>query len=116
MGKPSPTHVSYGVLAAIGKTGASTPELVDMLGRGRVFFTSSPSQVWAEPNRLLALGWVTAEKQRATTRNRTVYRLTPPGSEALRAHLRQPAGWPRIQHDAARRLFAGDMIEDSEIL
>ncbi len=116
MGKPTPTQLSYGLLAAIGETGASTPELVDMLSRGRVFFTSSPSQIWAEPRRLLALGWVSAEKHPAKTRSRTVYRLTAAGREALRAHLRQPAGWPRIQHAAARRLFAGDMIEDHEIL
>jgi PadR family transcriptional regulator, regulatory protein AphA len=111
-----PTHLSFGVLAAIGDGGASTPELVDMLGRGQVFFTSSPSQVYAEPKRLLALGWVTSEKQSAKTRSRTVYHLTERGRDALRAHLRAPAGWPRIQHDAARRLFAGDMIEDDEIL
>jgi len=87
-----------------------------MLGRGRVFFTSSPSQVYKEPKRLLALGWVTTEKEPARTRSRTRYRLTRSGREALRAHLRAPAGWPRIQHDAARRLFAGDLITDAEIL
>jgi PadR family transcriptional regulator AphA len=114
--KPSPTHLSYGVLAAIGESGASTPELVDMLGRGQLFFTSSPSQIYAEPKRLLALGWVTSEKRPGKTRNQTVYRLTEQGREALREHLRAPAGWPRIQHDAARRLFAGDMITDEEIL
>lgn len=111
-----PTYLSYGVLAAIGEGGASTPELVDMLARGQMFFTSSPSQVYAEPKRLLALGWVTAEKAAGRTRNRTVYRLTDTGREALREHLRQPAGFPRLQHAAARRLFAGDMITDAEIL
>jgi DNA-binding PadR family transcriptional regulator len=87
-----------------------------MLSRGRMFFTSSPSQVYAEPKRLLALGWVESGKQAGKTRDRTVYRLTDAGRDALRAHLRQPAGWPRIQHDAARRLFAGDLLEDAEIL
>jgi DNA-binding PadR family transcriptional regulator len=58
---------------------------------------------------------VTSEKQPAKTRNRTVYRLTDQGRNALREHLRQPAGWPRIQHDAAQRLFAGDMLSDEEI-
>lgn len=114
--KPNPTHLSYGVLAAIGESGASTPELVDMLSRGKLFFTSSPSQVYAEPKLLLALGWVTSEKLAGKTRNQTVYRLTEQGREALREHLRAPAGWPRIQHAAARRLFAGDMITDEEIL
>ena len=113
---PKPNYLSYGVLAAIGEGGASTTELVDMLARGQMFFTSSPSQVYAEPKRLLALGWVTREKAPGKTRNRTVYKLTEAGREALREHLREPAGFPRLQHAAARRLFAGDMITDAEIL
>jgi DNA-binding PadR family transcriptional regulator len=112
----SPIPLSYGLLAAIGESGASTPELVEMLSRGHMYHSWSPSQVYAEPKRLLALGWVTGEKQPGKTRSRTVYRLTDAGREALREHLRQPAGWPRIQHDAAQRLFAGDMISDEEIL
>ncbi len=49
-------------------------------------------------------------------RNRTVYRLTTAGREALREWLRRPAGFPKLQHEASFRLFAGDMIEDEEIL
>jgi DNA-binding PadR family transcriptional regulator len=111
-----PTHLSWGVLAAIGESGASTTELVEMLSRGHMYHPWPASQVYAEPKRLLGLGWVTGKKQPGTTRNRTVYRLTSEGREALREHLRQPAGWPRIQHAAAQRLFAGDMITDEEIL
>ena len=104
------------ILAAIGELGASTPELVDMLARGQMFWTSSPSQIYAEPRRLLALGWITATKQPGTTRPRTVYRLTDAGREALREWLRKPAGFPKLQHEASVRLFAGDMIDDEEIL
>jgi DNA-binding PadR family transcriptional regulator len=113
---PKPTHLSYGLLCAIGESGASTTELVEMLSRGHMYHPWAESQVYAEPKRLVALGWVTSEKQPGRTRNRTVYRLTSEGREALRAHLREPAGWPRIQHDAAQRLFAGEMISDEEIL
>jgi DNA-binding PadR family transcriptional regulator len=103
-------------MAAIGEHGATTPELLDMFGRGGVFWTSSPSQVYAEPRRLLKLGWVVAEKQPAKTRHRTLYRLTAEGKEALREWLRSPAGFPKLQSEAAIRLFAGDMIDDREIL
>jgi DNA-binding PadR family transcriptional regulator len=112
----SPIPLSFAVLAAIGEQGASTPELVDMLGRGQMFWTSSPSQIYAEPRRLLALGWITATKAPGRTRRRTVYHLTPSGRQALRAWLREPVGFPRLQHQAALRLFAGDMIEDHEIV
>jgi DNA-binding PadR family transcriptional regulator len=81
-----------------------------------LFWTSSPGQIYAEPKRLLELGWITREKQPGKTRSRTVYRLTPAGREALRAWLRAPAGFPRLQHEACVRLFAGDLIEDEEIL
>ena len=111
-----PIPLSYVILAAIGELGASMSELVDMLGRGYMFWTSSPSQVYAEPKRLLELGWVTSSKEPAKTRNHTVYRLTADGRGALRPWLRGPAGFPKLQHEAAVRLFAGDMIEDAEIL
>jgi DNA-binding PadR family transcriptional regulator len=111
-----PIPLSYVILAAIGELGASTPELVDMLSRGHMFWTSSPSQIYAEPKRLLALGWITSSKEPGKTRSRTVYRLTPEGREAVRAWLRTPAGFPRLQHEASVRLFAGDMISDEEIL
>src|SRR5437763_1169952 len=87
-----------------------------MASRGDVFWTSSPSQVFSEPKRLLGLGWVRAGKQRAKTRNRTVYHLTPEGREALTDWLRAPSRFPRLQHEAAIRTFAGDMIEDRELL
>jgi DNA-binding PadR family transcriptional regulator len=87
-----------------------------MLSRGQMYWTSSPSQIYAEPRRLLALGWVSSEKQPGVTRPRTVYRLTDRGREALREWLRAPAGFPKLQHEASVRLFAGDMIEDAEIL
>jgi DNA-binding PadR family transcriptional regulator len=112
----NPIPLSYVILAAIGEGGASTPELVEMFSRGHMYWTSSPSQVYAEPKRLLALGWIKSDKEPGKTRSRTVYRLTAKGRRALRAWLREPAGFPRLQHEAAIRLFAGDMIDDDEIL
>lgn len=111
-----PIPLSYVILAAIGELGASTPELVDMLSRGHMFWTSSPSQIYAEPKRLLSLGWITSRRQPGRTRARTVYHLTEAGREALRAWLREPAGFPKLQHEASVRLFAGDLISDDEIL
>jgi DNA-binding PadR family transcriptional regulator len=112
----TPIPLSYAILAAIGDHGASTPELVEMLSRGQMYWTSSPSQIYAEPKRLLALGWISRGKAPGRTRNRTVYQLTPAGRDALCDWLREPAGFPKIQHEAALRLYAGDMIDDAEIL
>ncbi len=112
----SPIPLSYVILAAVGDHGASTPELVDMASRGDVFWTSSPSQVFTEPKRLLKLGWVSAAKQPATTRKRTVYHLTPAGRDALTDWLRAPSRFPRLQHEAAIRVFAGDMVDSRDLL
>src|ERR1700757_3090396 len=111
-----PIPLSYGILAAIGDRGASTPELVDILGRGQMYWTSAPSQIYAEPKRLLALGWITMTKEPGMTRRRNVYHLTPAGREALCDWLRRPVGFPRLQHQAALHVFAGDMIDDHEVL
>jgi DNA-binding PadR family transcriptional regulator len=111
-----PIPLSYVILAAIGDHGATTTELVDMASRGDVFWTSQRSQVFAEPKRLLRLGWITAAKQPARTRNRTVYRLTEAGRQALTRWLRLPSRFPRLQHEAAIRMFAGDMIDDRDLL
>ena len=111
-----PIPLSYVILAAIGELGASTPELVDMFSRGTMFWTASPSQVYAEPKRLRELRWITSEKRPGKTRRQTVYRLTDAGREALREWLRSPAGFPRLQHEGSLHLFAGDMIDDAEIV
>jgi PadR family transcriptional regulator, regulatory protein AphA len=112
----SPIPLSYVILAAIGEQGASTPELIDMFGRGGMYWTASPSQIYAEPQRLRMLGWITSEKAPGKTRSRTVYRLTPKGRKALRQWLRRPVGFPRLQHEASIHLFAGDLLNDDEIV
>ena len=46
--------------------------------------------------RLAKLGYLTAEKQPGRTRERTHYRLTDQGREALQTWLAKPAAMPRI--------------------
>jgi DNA-binding PadR family transcriptional regulator len=108
---------SYAVLAIVGDGGASTPQLVEMVTRGAPFFWArAPTQAYDEPPRLERLGYLTSHKEPARTRPRRVYKLTVKGSEALREWLREPAPFPRIEHEANLRLVAGDLLEDAEIL
>lgn len=83
---------------------------------GPFFWTSAASQVYEEPRRLLEAGYVRASKTPGKTRRRTRYTLTAAGRRALQRWLRTPAPYPRIQHEASIRLFAGDMIGDEEIV
>ena len=111
------TTLSYAILAAVGENGASTPELVDIARRGApLLWTSAESQIYSEPKRLAGLGLLEAEKQPGKTRSRTFYRLTAKGRQALTAWLATPAPFPRLQHEAAIRLLAADMVSHETTL
>jgi PadR family transcriptional regulator, regulatory protein AphA len=117
LSSPQPIPLSYALLALIGEHGASAHDLVDYVRRGApAFFSSAPSQLYAEPKRLERLGWVTATVEPGKTRSRRVYRLTDAGREALREWARAPAPYADIRDQAHVRLLAGDMLEDAEIV
>jgi DNA-binding PadR family transcriptional regulator len=108
---------SYAVLAIVGDGGSSTPELVEMASRGAPFFWSrAATQAYDEPRRLERLGYLTSHTEPARTRPRRVYKLTAKGRQVLRAWLREPAPFPRIEHEANLRLVAGDLLDDAEIV
>jgi DNA-binding PadR family transcriptional regulator len=105
------------VLSLIGDGGASAHEIARMVRQGGpVYWTAAASKVYLEPKRLAELGYVRGRAVPGETREKTVYRLTPKGRAALRAWLRSPARFPRIQDEAHLRLLAGDQIRDEEIL
>ncbi|HEY7179220.1 MAG TPA: PadR family transcriptional regulator [Gaiella sp.] len=107
------TNVSYVTLALIGEGGASPHDLVDMYRRGgQLYYAVAPSRMYAEPKRLEQLGYVRSEKRPGKTRERTFYTLTDAGREALRAWLREPPAFPRIQNEVVPKLMAGDILGD----
>lgn len=114
---PKPIPLSYAILALIGEGGASAHDLLDYVRRGGpAFWTSAPSQVYAEPKRLERLGWVSATAQPGKTRSRRVYHLTDAGRLALQNWARRPVPYPAIRDQAHVRLLAGDMLDDAEIV
>jgi DNA-binding PadR family transcriptional regulator len=101
----------------IGESGASAHDLVDYVRRGGpAFWTTAPSQVYAEPKRLERLGWVTARTEPGRTRQRRVYRLTAAGRRALREWAAAPSPYADIRDQAHVRLLAGDMLDDEVIV
>jgi DNA-binding PadR family transcriptional regulator len=117
MSTPRPIALSYAILALIGEGGASAHDLVDYVRRGGpAFWTSAPSQLYAEPKRLERLGWVTATTEPGRTRTRRVYRITDAGRDALRTWARGPAPYADIRDQAHIRLLAGDMLDDADII
>lgn len=114
---PTLSSFSYAVMAVIGREGASGPALVQMAGGGAPFFWSGAgSHVLRTARRLADDGYLRTRTEPAKTRPCTVYELTPKGRRALREWLGEPSGFPRIQHEAAIRLFASDLGDIEQVL
>jgi PadR family transcriptional regulator, regulatory protein AphA len=110
------TPFSYVVLTLVGQGGAGPHDLVRMARAGRVYWDAAESQWYAEPKRLEGLGHLTAHKEPGRTGPRTHYTLTDKGREALAAWMREPARFPRLQHEAVCRLLAADIVGDQAVL
>ncbi|MEW6582250.1 MAG: PadR family transcriptional regulator [Actinomycetota bacterium] len=109
--------ISYAVLALVGRNGASGPELVEMATQaGPLFWTGGGSHVLRVARQLAAAGYLAARTEPAKTRPRTVFEMTPAGHAAFREWLARPSTYPRIQHEAAIRLFASDLGDGDAVL
>lgn len=114
---PNLRPMSYAVLSLVGRDGASGPELVEMAtGAAPLFWTGAASHVLREARRLADDGYLSARTASAKTRPRTVYEMTDRGRAAFRAWLASPSRYPRIQHEAAIRLFASDLGDIGDVL
>jgi DNA-binding PadR family transcriptional regulator len=80
-----------------------------------MYWAAAPSQFYAEPKRLAKLGYLDAQTEPGKTHARTRYTLTDKGREALKAWLATPAPFPRIQHEAAVRVLAADLVDPDTI-
>src|SRR5207249_1272668 len=97
-------------MALVGRRGASGPELAEMAtGAAPLFWTGGGTHVLREARRLTEEGYLSARTEPAKTRPRTVYELTDMGREAMRTWIATPSTYPRIQHEAAIKLFASDL-------
>ena len=117
MGTASLTPFSYVILVLVGEGGAGPHDLVRMMRQGAwAYWTSSQSQYYAEPKRLEGLGLLSAASAPGRTHDRTVYRLTEAGREALAAWLGTPAAFPRVQNEAAVRLLGAEFADPATLL
>ncbi len=83
---------------------------------GQIYYAVAASRLYAEPKRLERLGYVSSERRPGKTRERTFYKLTSKGRDAIRRWVLEPPSLPRIQNEAVPKLLAGDILDDDERL
>ena len=104
------TLFSYEILGLVGRGGAGPHDLLRLARRGRMLDWAGESQYYAEPKRLAGLGYLDARKEPGRTRERTVYRLTEKGVDALRAYAATPATFTPLKSDPLLRLLIADLV------
>ena len=106
---PTLTPTSYIVLGLLAAAGPSTPYALKQGVAGSIgYFWSVPhSQLYAEPERLAAGGYVTEDREPGGRRRR-VYAITDRGREALAAWLAEgDARLPELRDAGLLKLFFG---------
>jgi DNA-binding PadR family transcriptional regulator len=101
---------SYEVMGLVGRDGAAPHDLLQMARRGRILDWAGESQYYVEPKRLAKLGYLEAHKEPGRTRERTVYRLTEKGLDALRAYAATPATFTPLKSEPLVRLLLTDLV------
>ena len=101
------------VLGLVGQDGAAPHDLRRMARQGRVLDWAGESQYYVEPKRLAGLGYLEASKEPGKTRERTVYRLTDKGRQALRDWAETPAQFPRLKHEPLVRMLVADLVGEA---
>jgi DNA-binding PadR family transcriptional regulator len=101
---------SYEILGLVGRNGAGAHDLRRMARHGRMLDWAGESQYYVEPKRLARLGYLDARKEPGRTRERTVYRLTEKGLDALRAYARTPVRFTPLKSDPLLRLLICDLV------
>ena len=101
---------SYEILGLVGRTGAGAHDLLRWARRGRMLDWAGESQYYAEPKRLARLGYLEARREPGKTRERTVYRLTDKGLEALASYADTPAAFTPLKSDPLLRLLIADLV------
>lgn len=106
---PEPTTTSYAVLGLLALRPHTAYDLTRQYRRAfRFVWPRSEANLYAEPKRLVRLGWAVADVERGGARNRTAYRITDAGRAALRAWLATPPAAPALQIEGLVRLLHAD--------
>ncbi|HZQ66557.1 MAG TPA: hypothetical protein VFA66_15180 [Gaiellaceae bacterium] len=108
--KPELSLFSYEVLGLVGQGGAGAHDLLRMARHGRILDWAGESQYYVEPKRLAKLGYLDARTEPGKTRERTVYRLTERGRQALADYAQTPVTVTPLKSEPLLRLLICDLV------
>src|SRR6476620_7758622 len=110
---PELSLFSYEILGLVGQTGAGAHDLLRMARSARMLDWAGESQYYVEPKRLARLGYLDARREPGKTTERTVYRLTEQGLDALRDYARTPVRFTPLKSDALLRLLIAGLVGEA---
>jgi DNA-binding PadR family transcriptional regulator len=112
------TTTSYAILGLLNIKPWSAYELTQQAQRSlRYAWPKSESHLYAEPKRLVRMGFARAtEAPAGPVRTRQVYRITAAGRRALERWLESEPAPPQVEFEAVLRLFYADATDKAAIL
>ena len=109
----SPTaYVILGMVSREPRSGYEIKALVD--NSTRFFWAASYGQIYPELKRLSEAGLIEGVDAPRGERKRTVYAITPAGTEALRRWLRQPPETFELREEGLLKLFFSGLLAPAE--
>jgi PadR family transcriptional regulator, regulatory protein AphA len=112
------TTTSYAILGLLNIKPWSGYELTQQAQRSlRYLWEKSESHLYAEPKRLVRLGFArVTEAPAGPVRTRQVYRITAAGRRALKGWLESEPAPPQVEFEAVLRLFYADATNKDAVL
>src|SRR6478735_775489 len=106
-----PTAVTWAVLGLLGVKPMSGYDIKRVVDRSiRHFWAASYGQIYPELKRLEEAGWIAGDDEPRGGRARRVYRITDPGTEALRGWLAGRETRIEMRDESLLRLFFADTL------
>ena len=110
------TTTSYALLGLLSLRSWSTYELAKQTERSLGWFwPRTERKIYDEARRLAESGHATASTEPTGSRQRTVYRITAKGRQALSSWLDRPSATTKLESEAQVRVFFADAGDLSQL-
>lgn len=115
--RPKLNATAYSLLGLIDKKSWSAYELTEFMSKSviRFIMPRSPSQLYSEPKKLAALGFIEIEKTAKGKQQRTQYHITTSGRNAFQAWLKEAGAPPKIEYKSLLKFYLVDPTDTASL-